>query len=142
MDELQFAVGDAYIAIDERAADVKKELAYYAQHIRDGGDPTKLPKNQTWYMNPIREFAPGIVNAWREQNGIEPNPYHPATAHFKLFDFLRSDNWRSAKDAQALLHGSRVQTYLRDHELARAGYRLDSAKIDGRVHYRLTKVSD
>lgn len=128
--------------IQEHADKAKVAVTEYIAHVFDGGDVDKLPSDARWWHHPVTPFAERIVNAYRVSQGKVVNPFHPNGRPYKLFDKLVDANgdWLLGKDLRKLISNQLVGTYLDGHKLEKAGWVLETAKISGKVHYRLVRV--
>lgn len=129
----------------EREMMERKQLAVeYVNHVFLGGDPAKLPGNESWYMHWLGNHAQNINNAYRAAIDKPPIPYHPGSVHaYRLFKFMvdRIGVWLPSQELRKLVGNSQVETVLVNRHLHKNGYTLDKT-TRGPVHFRLLEYSE
>jgi hypothetical protein len=122
---------------------IEENCRAYAEHIWNGGDPTRLhDSGQSWWHNPILPYADRIVNTYRTLNGKPANPYSPSSSvAFRLFDFMADyqGQWFERSRYTHITRGQHITTFLKERKLEDHGWRFE--KREGSpVAYRLTRI--
>lgn len=129
-----------YEEINRRADKLIDDVRVFIEHVYNGGDPTKMVTEAgefvSWWHHDASPYAPTIVNAYREEKGVVPNPYHPSSTQFRLFDALLA-GW-----VGAMFGIHRTTATIKPHEAAKHGYKYENSTIDGRKKYRLVKITE
>lgn len=123
----------------------KRAIYAYIEHVFAGNDPQETPDGASWYNHPVSPVAGRIVNAYRELQGIPPNPFHPAhKGPWRAFDRLRTwtddDGWMPSARLRAGLSNRQVESIFENRLLAHVGLKLAKSYKGQKPYYKLVEV--
>lgn len=125
----------------------KQAIYAYVTHVFAGNNPHETPDGEKWWYNLVTPVAQRIVNAYRESQGIPPNPFHPSRlVEFRAFDVLRTweetDGWMPSSDLRKRLRNRMVDACFKKHELVKFGWMLDKRYEGTKPFFKLVRVEE